>query len=185
MRDQREQWSVRKCSDRCHQCNKPFEDQEIVTSILKVVDGIFERTDYGSCTKDLSNILESNAPHAVSIWKTTFHTPMVEEEVIAKDNVESLLRKRMRAEQPEDRDIIFILAIMLERKRILVERGVQSLANGFKIRVYEHRKTKESFTVIDPSLRLDELEQVQDEVAILLGGQPRSKPATETNVSGG
>ena len=62
MRDQREQWSVRKCADRCHQCNKPFEDQEIVTSILKVVDGVFERTDYGSFTKDLNNILENNAP---------------------------------------------------------------------------------------------------------------------------
>ena len=37
----------------------------------------------------------------------------------------------------------------------------------------------------DPGLRLDELEQVQDEVAILLGGQPRSIPATETHVSGG
>ena len=67
---------------------------------------------------------------------------MVEEEVIPKENVESLLRKRMRAEQPEDRDIIFILAVMLERKRILVERGVQPLADGLKIRVYEHRKTK-------------------------------------------
>jgi hypothetical protein len=104
--------------------------------------------------------------------------------MVPKENVESLLRKRMREEQPEDRDLIFILAVMLERKRILSERGVQPLADGFKMRVYEHRKTKESFTVTDPGLRLDELEQVQDEVAILLGGQPRSRPATEADASG-
>ncbi|HBO87989.1 MAG TPA: hypothetical protein DD620_04515 [Verrucomicrobia bacterium] len=185
MRDQREQWSVSKCAVRCSQCDKPFEDRETVTSILTFVDGNFERIDYGSCTKDLNNILESNAPHAVSIWKTTFYTPSVEEKSIPKENVESLLRERMRAERPEDRDIIFILAVMLERKRLLIERGVQLLADGFKIRVYEHRKTQESFTVTDPGLRLDELEQVQDEVTILLGGQLRSRPATETDVSGG
>ena len=73
---------------------------------------------------------------------------------------------------------------MLERKRILVERGVQLLADGFKLRVYEHRKTKESFIVTDPGLRLDELETIQDEVAILLGGQPRSRPAAEVDASG-
>ena len=73
-------------------------------------------------TKDLNNILESNAPLRKYL-ENYFYTPMVEEEVIPKENVESLLRKRMRAEQPEDRDIIFILAVMLERKRILVEQG--------------------------------------------------------------
>ena len=59
--------------------------------------------------------------------------------------MESLLRKRMRAEQPEDRDIIFILTVMLERKRILVERGVQPIGGWIEDSVYEHRKTKESF----------------------------------------
>ena len=178
MRDQREQWSIRKCAVVCGECEKAFVHEQVVMSELQFREGSYERIDRcEACTLKSSD--------GISVWKTHFLLPPVEEEVVPKENVESLLRRRMRNEQPEDRDIIFILAVMLERKRILIERGVQPLADGLKIRVYEHRKTKESFTLTDPGLRLDELEQVQDEVAILLGGQPRSRPATMTNVSGG
>jgi hypothetical protein len=177
MRDQREQWSVRKCAAACGGCEKAFVHEEVVISELQFQDGSYHRVD--RC--DACAVKSSDG---ISVWKTQFLLPLVEEEMVPKENVESLLRKRMREEQPEDRDLIFILAVMLERKRILIERGVQPLADGFKMRVYEHRKTKESFTVTDPGLRLDELEQVQDEVAILLGGQPRSRPATEADASG-
>ena len=88
-----------------------------------------------------------------------------------KENVESLLRKMILKEDPKDQNIIFILAVMLERKKILVERGTQNLENGFKLRVYEHRKSKESFTIIDPCLKLNELEKVQEQVVVLLGGK--------------
>lgn len=178
MRDQREQWSIRKCAVACGECEKLFVHDQVVISELQFQEGSYERVD--RC-----EACALNSSDGISVWKTQFFLPPVEEEMVPKENVESLLRKRMRAEQPEDRNIIFILAVMLERKRILVERGVQPLADGLKIRVYEHRKTKESFTLTDPGLRLDELEHIQDEVAILLGGQPRSRPATETNVSGG
>ena len=178
MKDQREQWSIRKCAVVCEGCEKAFAHDQVVVSELQFREGSYERVD--RC-----EVCALKSSDGISVWKTHFLLPPVEEEVVPKENVESLLRRRMRNEQPEDRDIIFILAVMLERKRILIERGVQPLADGLKIRVYEHRKTKESFTLTDPGLRLDELEQVQDEVAILLGGQPRSRPATMTNVSGG
>jgi hypothetical protein len=177
MREQREQWSVRKCATTCGECEKTFVHEQIVVSELQFQDGGYLRVD--RC--DACAVKSSDG---ISVWKTQFLLPPVEEELIPKENLESLLRKRMQAEQPEDRDLIFILAVMLERKRILVERGVQLLADGFKLRVYEHRKTKESFIVTDPGLRLDELETVQDEVAILLGGQPRSRPAAEVDASG-
>jgi hypothetical protein len=63
---------------------------------------------------------------------------------------------------------------MLERKKIFVERDVQKTEDGRKLRVYEHKKTGESFLVIDPELKLDELEHVQDEVVVLLGGKSRN-----------
>ena len=178
MRDQREQWSIRKCGVVCGECKKAFVDEQVVMSELQFREGSYERID--RC-----EVCALKSSDGISVWRTQFLLPPLEEEMVPKENVESLLRKRMRAGQPEDRDIIFILAVMLERKRILVERGVHLLADGLKSRVYEHRKTKESFTLTDPGLRLDELEQIQDEVAILLGGQPRSTPTTETNVSGG
>ncbi|OUX37251.1 MAG: hypothetical protein CBE26_03830 [Kiritimatiellaceae bacterium TMED266] len=178
MKDQREQWSVRKCAVVCAVSGKPFEDGDEVISSLQFEEGAYQRVDrLASCAE--------GAVEGISVWRTKYILPPAPEEVVQKENVEGLLRKRMAAEVPEDRDVIFILAVMLERKKILVERDVQQHPGGMKIRVYEHRKTKESFAVTDPELRLDELERVQDEVAVLLGGQPRVRPEEASDVSGG
>jgi hypothetical protein len=66
---------------------------------------------------------------------------------------------------------------MLERKKILVEKEVQTREDRTKIRIYEHKKTGETFLVVDPELKLAEIEKVQEEVVRLLGGKP---PKTET-----
>ena len=88
----------------------------------------------------------------------------------------------METDDPSKRNVIFILAVMLERRRILVEKEVQtSEGTGLKIRVYEHKQTGESFVVPDPQLKLKEIESVQREVMELLGIPPPSgktaKPA--------
>jgi hypothetical protein len=54
--------------------------------------------------------------------------------------------------------------VMLERKRILKHRDT---LEG-DVLVYEHAATGESFAVPDPKLRLDQLEEVQRQVAELL-----------------
>jgi hypothetical protein len=88
----------------------------------------------------------------------------------------------MDQDDEADLDAVFILAVMLERKKILVERDVQTAENGLKMRIYEHRKTGESFLIVDPQLKLDALEEVQERVVSLLGGKssgdcPASAPA--------
>ena len=171
MQDHKEQWSVKKCSSKCSKTGRDFEDQEIVTSVLKFVDGSFERFDYSNLDDDIDEISGDGSAGSVFVWKTQFRLPIAKEEVVQKENVESLLRKMILKEDPKDQNIIFILAVMLERKKILVERGTQNLENGFKLRVYEHRKSKESFTIIDPCLKLNELEKVQEQVVVLLGGK--------------
>jgi hypothetical protein len=75
----------------------------------------------------------------------------------------------------------YILAIMLERKKQLVEVDSQPTATGI-IRIYEHRKSGDVFIVKDPNIPLSEVEKVQDEVAILLenGGRiPEPEPETD------
>ena len=77
----------------------------------------------------------------------------------------------METEDPANRNTIYILAVMLERRRILVERDVQTREDGVKVRVYEHRKTGETFLVPDPGLKLSELKSVQEVVVARLGGR--------------
>ena len=76
----------------------------------------------------------------------------------------------MEGEDPAKLNTIYILAVMLERKRILAEQDVQIREDGAKVRVYEHRKTGETFIITDPGLKLTELTSVQAEVVAMLGG---------------
>jgi hypothetical protein len=58
---------------------------------------------------------------------------------------------------------------MLERKRLLRETDSQHGPDGQLTRVYEHTKTGEVFIIPDPQLRLDQIAEVQQQVAGLLG----------------
>ena len=91
-----------------------------------------------------------------------------------KETAESLLRELIETDRMEQANTIYILAVMLERKRILVERDVQEREDGTLIRVYEHKKTNEVFMIPDPRLKLAELEAVQAEVIAMLDGTARA-----------
>ena len=86
--------------------------------------------------------------------KTIFFIPKPKEEIIKQDSIEDILRKKLSLENDDSINLIFILAIMLERKKILIEKSVSYNEKNNKIRVYEHKKTKESFIIIDPELSL-------------------------------
>ena len=58
---------------------------------------------------------------------------------------------------------------MLERKKQLKEVECKRLRDGQLTRIYEHTKTGEVFVIPDPQLRMDQIAQVQQEVAGLLG----------------
>jgi len=176
-RENVENWSVRKCADTCSQCGKAFEDKETLFSRLQFDEGQYIRQDLCKSCWDKDN-------PGLSSWKTTFIVPPPpQEEAVKKENVESLLRRLLAKDNLDDRNAVFILTVMLERKKILVERDVKHTDDGLKIRVYEHKKTNESFMVVDPELKLAELEQVQEQVVVLLGGQPRNGEAGESSLS--
>ena len=61
----------------------------------------------------------------------------------------------------------FILAVMLERKRLLKVKE-QLHRDNQRVFVYEHPKTGDVFTILDPQLQLNQLELVQHDVAALL-----------------
>jgi hypothetical protein len=62
----------------------------------------------------------------------------------------------------------------------------QIVRDGKRVFIYEHPKTGDVFTIADPDLRLDQLEQVQRDVAQLLehGLNPPAVPQAEP-VAGG
>ncbi|WP_372808765.1 hypothetical protein [Pontiella sp.] len=169
-RENIDNWRVQKCAKKCTRCDKPFADKEKLFSKLVAEAGEYAR-------QDLCKACWNKNDPGLSSWKTTFIVPPPpQEDAVKKENAESLLRRLIATENEDDLSAIFILTVMLERKKILVERDVQHTEDGLKIRIYEHKKTNESFMVIDPGLKLDELEEVQEKVVALLSGH---LPATD------
>ncbi len=67
----------------------------------------------------------------------------------------------------QHRNARYLLALMLERKRLL--RQVEARQEeGSRTLIYEHVKTGEVFVIPDPELRMDQIAGVQAEVAELL-----------------
>ena len=166
-----ESWQIKRRSDICAGTNEPFANKEEMMTRLLFKDGEYVREDY-----KISYWNENKPDHGLSAWKSVFRLPPPPEEVVKKESAETLLRKLVAKEDADDINAIYILAVMLERKKILVEKEVQTRDDQVKIRVYEHKKSGETFLVIDPELKLAEIEKVQEEVVGLLGGKP---PKTE------
>jgi len=167
-----EHWHIRKRGDVCAGTGTPFVDGEEICTRLLFKEGEYLREDYAASYWD-SLAVEPG----LSTWHSIFHIPPPPEEAFKKESAESLLHKLVAREDADDINAIYILAVMLERKKIIIEQEVRVADNQTKIRVYRHKKSDESFLVTDPELKLAELEKIQEEVVELLGGKP---PKTKT-----
>ena len=128
----------------------------------------------------------------ISHWQGVYEAPPpAPPEAIQKENAESLLRKIMESNDPRHAAASYILAVMLERKRLLKVKE-QFQRDGQRIFVYEQPRTGDIFTIPDPGLQLNQLEAVQRDIAALLehGLNPpaageTSAAVTETEISAG
>ncbi len=162
-----QEWQIRKRAHQCEQTGEPFQDGDVVVSrlVFEEEEG-YRREDYS-----LGAWAKVDDGRSVSVWRSEYESPPPpdEKEPVQKETAEGLLRKLMETEDPENRNTIYILALMLERKRIFEEKDVRKQEDGGKIRVYEHKKTNETFLIPDPQLHLDEIESIQEEVVARLG----------------
>jgi len=164
-----QEWDIKPCGENCSGCGTVFADKDLYFSALFRGQEGYERRDYcAACTA--ANPQPDNI--SLSSWKGVYRLPPSTVEVLKKETAETLLRKLMESSDKSGKGAIYVLAAMLERKRILVEREIKKEADGSSVIVFEHRKTGEMFLVPDPGLRLDQIEDVQKEVAALLGAPP-------------
>ncbi len=101
------------------------------------------------------------------VWQGIYELPPPPVEPIHKENAESLLRKLVELDDPRYVPAMYILAVMLERKRLLKVKE-QVVRDGQRVFIYEHPRTGDVFTVVDPVLQLNQLDAVQRDVAELL-----------------
>ncbi len=155
-------WPIKHRADVCAATNRPFAPGEQFYTLLFREGNGFRREDLSEEAWAGRN--ENIRPF--SFWKTRYEPPPpAPPEPLAKENAEELLR-RLLAENAQP-NACYVLAVMLERKRILKQIKTETTGNGPAL-IYEHAKNGDVFIVPDVRLRLDELESVQTEVATLL-----------------
>ena len=91
-------------------------------------------------------------------------------EPLKKEDAGELIRKLITLDDPAMKNVVYVLAVMLERSKILVERDAKDQSDGTIRRVYEDRKNGDTFVILDPRIRLENLAEVQAQVVALLSG---------------
>src|SRR5436190_15649 len=157
------EWAVKRRADACAVTRRPFVTGEYFYTLL------FHDAD-GYRREDLSEEAWQNRNENIqpfSFWKSRYEPlPAPSPEPLPKENAEQLFR-RLISSETSNPSACYVLAAMLERKRVVKQIKTEAAANG-RLLIYEHGATGEVFIVPDPRLRLDELEGVQNEVASLL-----------------
>ncbi|HEY1768969.1 MAG TPA: hypothetical protein VGG02_01775 [Chthoniobacterales bacterium] len=160
-----EQWSIQHRAEACAATGRPFlEGENFYTLLFRDGDG-FRRQDLSEEAWRARN--DNLQPF--SFWRSRFEPPPpVPPETLPKENAEELFRRLVSAADRTNANACYVLAAMLERKRILKQIQTETGENGGRVLIYEHMKTGDVFIVPDPQLHLDQLEPVQNEVAALL-----------------
>jgi hypothetical protein len=160
-------WNIQSRAAVCQMCSQPFADKQVYHTLLFNTPPELRRSDICEiCWQKQSAGDTRNRAGFVSHWHGIYEVPSVTDP-IKKETAETLLRKLIEQNDPRYAPAGYILAVMLERKRILKVKE-QIVRDGKRVFIYEQPATGDVFTIADPSLRLDQLEAVQRDVSALL-----------------
>ena len=162
------EWNIQSRAHACTACGQGFADRETYHTLLTEEKTALARRDlcqgcwakeYGEGSRERKGF--------ISYWHGIYEAPPPHTEAIQKETAETLLRKLIALNDPQYIPAGYILAAMLERKRLLKVKE-QLRREGRRVFVYEQPRTGDLFTIIDPDLQLNQLESVQRDVAHLL-----------------
>jgi hypothetical protein len=163
-----QEWNIKSRGHACLLCGAAFAAKQPCISALRESDAGYDRVDAcAGCWKAGGRDWKP-----FSEWEGVYEKPpeAPKKEAVTKESAETLLRRLVTMGDPAMQNVIYVLAVMLERGKQLVERDAKPQADSTILRVYEHRASGDSFVVLDPRLRLDQIGDVQRQVVELLGG---------------
>src|SRR5438552_1232216 len=162
------EWNIQGRAHACEACGRHFKDKEAYHTLLFDERAGFRRSDIcESCWQQQYSEGARERKGFVSYWQGVFEAPPAPSEPIQRQTAESLLRKLIELNDPKYIPAGYILAVMLERKRLLKVKE-QVVREGQRVFIYEQPGSGDVFTIVDPNLQLNQLEAVQKDVANLL-----------------
>ncbi|MCC7519430.1 MAG: hypothetical protein IT578_09625 [Verrucomicrobiae bacterium] len=165
-----EEWKIQPRGSACSVCRRPFEARETCHTVLTLRAGQFLREDLcAPCWQGQGGGEVRARVGVVSLWQGGFEPPEAPPpDPLPHQDAESILRRMMERNSPEEAEARYLLAVMLERKRVFRHRETRQ--GETPLLVYEHAGTGEAFLIHDPRLRLDQLDAVQQRVSAMLDG---------------
>ena len=164
------EWNIQSRAHACEACVKPFADRQPYHTLLydEKAAGLRRMDVCDGCWQSQFSDGARERKGFVSHWQGIYEAPPAQApDPIQKDTAETLLRKLIEQNEPRHAPAAFILAVMLERKRLLRVKE-QIKRDGRRVFVYEQPSTGDIFMIADPELHLNQLEAVQHDVAQLL-----------------
>ena len=163
------EWNIQSRASACEACAQPFADKQPLHTLLfdERAEQLRRMDVCEACWQNQFSDGVRERKGFISHWQGIFELPPPVVDAIQKETAETLLRKLIEQNDPRYAPAAFILAVMLERKRILKVKE-QIVRDGRRVFIYEQPGTGDVFTIADPDLHLDQLEAVQRDVATLL-----------------
>jgi len=143
-------WDVKGCAHACTKTGKPFEEGEYFYTLLyrEGTDG-FRREDL--CAEAAWHQHDESA---FSYWRSQYVPPAPPTpEALKEDDDETMLRALLVQNDPETANAAYILALVLERKKILIP--VES--HDSELLVYTRADSSEAIVVRNPALQIDHI----------------------------
>lgn len=177
------EWNIQSRAHACTACGRQFADREVYHTLLFDQKAEFQRSDVcEACWRGQFSEGGRDKKGFISYWQGVYEAPPPPAaDPIQKENAESLLCKLIELNDERYVAAGYILAVMLERKRLLKIKEQIVQEDGKRVFIYEQPRTGDVFTIIDPALQLNQLEAVQHDVAALLEhglNPPPAEPAS-------
>lgn len=177
-------WNIQSRASACEACEQPFGNRQMLHTLLfdEHTENLRRMDVCEACWQSQFSDGARERKGFISHWQSIYEAPAPAADAIEKDTAETLLRKLIEQNDPRYAPTGYILAVMLERKRVLKVKE-EVVRDNQRVFVYEQPGTGDLFTIADPALRLDQLEEVQRDVAALLEhGLNPPAPAQNENV---
>lgn len=154
-------WEIKSRAHQCSRTGREFVEGEFFYTLLIREGEGFRREDLSEeAWKERNDNIQP-----FSFWRSKYDPPAPPPaEALPRDDAEGLLRRLIQENDPAYANVRYILALMLERKRVI--RPLESSDDDML--VYEHLSTGETLVLANPKLSFDRIPEVQREVSALL-----------------
>lgn len=167
-------WNIRPRATACCHCKNPFAIGDKGHSLLLPNPQGLERIDlceacFAAQTQLAPTLRKGAWTFLIPPQKKRNQPP----ETLQRETADHLLRTLLKRNHLNDRPIIYLLSILLERKKQLIERRTTINAEGLRVRIYEQRGTGDIFTIIDPQIQPIDIPAIQRRIITLLESPPQ------------